>query len=458
MQITQVSDVVEPFYWSDVVNDDLILYQGRIELSHSDLTISGKGIIQFQSLPSPRVKLAFWSENLPENPFAVDIFFQAPARNLRIELLDLEGRIPDVAPGFDDTFTEAEATALLEKLNDQRSIDYNSSRLLLLRTLDNIEVLPGDRLKYVILSIMNFQPSRSGDRREKFHVGDFVVTLNDRASVETLKSVERGSGFAFTTACRIERIDAREFSIKKAEDVLSALWHALSFAHGAHVCLALMAGFAANDLPIYAKWHPTTADPWRTRLGWCDPDDIAGVAQVASHLGKSEGESRAITERWIRFYLTGNNPAPREAGTVLAFAGLESLSWWQLCVHDNWLDTETADGMKASSRIALFLKTARIPTEVPVELPKLQALCEDQNQKRKRSGPELLATTRNAIAHTTDLKRLLEQEELTEAWRLATWYLELAILFVCGYEGPDYVNRLNRAQYTGVLTTLPWIK
>lgn len=48
-----------------------------------------------------------------------------------------------------------------------------------------------------------------------------------------------------------------------------------------------------------------------------------------------------------------------------------------------------------------------------------------------------------------------DRDELLEAWQLAAWYLELAVVRLLGYEG-EYVSRLRLEGWIGDTEIVPW--
>lgn len=65
---------------------------------------------------------------------------------------------------------------------------------------------------------------------------------------------------------------------------------------------------------------------------------------------------------------------------------------------------------------------------------------------------------RNGVVHPP--KKLSDPEwptgdELFETWRLAAWYLELAILRVLGYSD-EYTSRLQLTGWAGETEPVPW--
>lgn len=73
-------------------------------------------------------------------------------------------------------------------------------------------------------------------------------------------------------------------------------------------------------------------------------------------------------------------------------------------------------------------------------------------------GPELLFNVRNGVIHPP--KELADPkwpdvDELFEAWQLGTWYLQLVILRLVGYNG-EYWSRLRLGRSEMDVAAVPW--
>jgi hypothetical protein len=128
---------------------------------------------------------------------------------------------------------------------------------------------------------------------------------------------------------------------------------------------------------------------------------------------------------------------------VEACSGLELLGWAVLQRHQ-WLTRDGLGRLPASGRVRLLLQWAGIPVELPTHLGALAGRRGRLSQPDV-AGPELIFDVRNNLVHPP--KRIDEPEwpdhnELLEAWQLATWYLELAVVRLLGYQG-EYVSRLR---------------
>lgn len=138
-------------------------------------------------------------------------------------------------------------------------------------------------------------------------------------------------------------------------------------------------------------------------------------------------------------------------------SGLELLAW-AILQHEDWLvDPSVRRRMKTAAVVRLLLKWAGIPTGVPGSLPVLGARL-GASGKAGWEGPEILFDLRNAMVHPPkhlDNVQWPEGEELVDAWLLGTWYLELALLRVLGYDG-EYWSRVRLNRPAGALEPVPW--
>jgi hypothetical protein len=105
----------------------------------------------------------------------------------------------------------------------------------------------------------------------------------------------------------------------------------------------------------------------------------------------------------------------------------------------------------------LLLQSAGIPIDLPADFSGLSTRQSRLGQP-SWAGPDLVFNVRNGVVHPP--KNLNDPEwpspdELFEAWRLATWYLELAIMQILGYN-EQYMSRLKLTSGAGQTEPVPW--
>jgi hypothetical protein len=163
-----------------------------------------------------------------------------------------------------------------------------------------------------------------------------------------------------------------------------------------------------------------------------------------------------VVTRAIHYMLAANSSEPLDVRIPVACSGLELLAWGVLQRH-KWLTTDALGKLPAGAVARLVLQWAGIPIDIPEGFEALTA-------RQTRIGqpdwmaPDVAFNIRNGLVHPP--KRLDEPDwptsvELREAWQLTTWYLELTIARVLGYQG-EYWSRLRLGRTQWGTEPVPW--
>jgi hypothetical protein len=164
-----------------------------------------------------------------------------------------------------------------------------------------------------------------------------------------------------------------------------------------------------------------------------------------------------VVDRAGRHLLAANGPEVLDVRIPVACSGLELLGWAVL-QRQQWLTRDGLGRLPAAGRVRLLLQWASIPVELPTQFGALAARRGRLGQT-DAAGPEVIFDVRNNLVHPP--RRIEEPEwpghsELFEAWQLATWYLELAVIRLLGYEG-EYVSRLRLGGWIGDTELVPLV-
>jgi hypothetical protein len=89
---------------------------------------------------------------------------------------------------------------------------------------------------------------------------------------------------------------------------------------------------------------------------------------------------------------------------------------------------------------------------VPEGLRQLESYARAKNL----DGPEIFTFIRNRLVHPPKPSTVQEKVPYYEAYCLAKWYLELAVLSVCEFRG-KYSNRTRSSRWVGQVENVPWI-
>jgi hypothetical protein len=234
----------------------------------------------------------------------------------------------------------------------------------------------------------------------------------------------------------------------------------LSLIAGQEIGVGPVVGLDAAGRVLWADWYaprfrPGQSAAWR----WC-PKHLMNQALPALATGLSsladDPALQQVVDRAGHHLLAANGPEVLDVRIPVACSGLELLGWAVLQRHQ-WLTRDGLAKLPASARVRLLLQWAGIPVELPAQFHELAAR-RRRLSKPDLAGPELVFDVRNSLVHPP--KRIEEpdwpdHDELVEAWQLATWYLELAVVRLLGYQG-EYVSRLRLEGWIGDTDLVPW--
>jgi hypothetical protein len=243
------------------------------------------------------------------------------------------------------------------------------------------------------------------------------------------------------------------------ERLSSQVFLLLSLIAGQEIGVGPVVGVDATGRVVWADWYAPRFRPEQAAWRWCPRDQVnnalPALATGLSSLAYDPALQQVI-DRAGHHLLAANGPETLDVRIPVACSGLELLGWAVLQRHQ-WLTRDGLGRLPASARVRLLLQWAGVPVELPAQFGALAARRGRLGQP-DFAGPEVLFDVRNNLVHPP--KRIEEPEwphhdELLEAWQLATWYLELAIIRLLGYKG-EYVSRLRLGGWIGDTEPVPW--
>jgi hypothetical protein len=243
------------------------------------------------------------------------------------------------------------------------------------------------------------------------------------------------------------------------ERLCSQVFLLSSLIAGQEIGIAPVAGVDAAGQVVWADWGAPRFRPEQSAWRWCSRDRVnQALPALATGLSSLADDPalQQVVDRAGRHLLAANGPEVLDVRIPVACSGLELLGWAVL-QRQQWLTKEGLSRLPAKSRVRLLLQWAGIPVELPDQFDALAARRGRLGQSDV-AGPEVLFDVRNNLVHPP--KRIDEPEwpdhdQLLEAWQLATWYLELAVVRLLGYKG-DYVSRLRLGGWDLDTEPVPW--
>ncbi len=267
---------------------------------------------------------------------------------------------------------------------------------------------------------------------------------------DTLKSLDETGGYGLTHIGFLQKVDGTSFNGKTAEEMLNALRYFLSFSKGIWCNPCLAVGFDDKENRVWESWA-SPKEGWSKPSSWFDTQHCEQLINLfPGFMTKWEDEDwREALGEVIYWYLSSNiSSRGIDNGIILTQAAIERLSFEYAVKHKRLIESEGFKNLRASDKLRLLLSSLDIPIDIPASTPELK-------QFNWIDAPHAITEIRNSLVHPEHKRRGKFDEVFYPAWKLGQWYLELAMLRVCGYFG-TYSNRLVPERWVGTVESVPW--
>jgi hypothetical protein len=255
----------------------------------------------------------------------------------------------------------------------------------------------------------------------------------------------------------LSRVDGMEFDGETAKQMMLDLRLFFTFSQGVFCPPVMPVGYDKTENRVWALGL-SPHQPVKNAMSWFDPHHSEQLAQLFPHfMGKLEDKRWKKTFHTIIYwYSRSNNTSGSgiDTGIILTQIAIERLAYEYAVNHKKMIESNGFKDLKASDKFRLLFASLDIPMVIPSNLLKIQKVV-------KKFGyidpPHFLTEIRNAMVHPEHKRHNDFSGLYYDAWRLGMWYLELAVLRLCNYEG-TYVNRLTDEYWVGQVEDVPWCK
>lgn len=276
-------------------------------------------------------------------------------------------------------------------------------------------------------------------------LGAWEATIDARPDLPaTLSEAQRERLYAVTHTMSVRRSDRRDFPARDALSVRWALQVAFSFALGRWAAPVLAVGRDDAGVVLWTEWSPLHVDSPAKAHGrwWAEsrPEDLREFLALFVNRWLDPTQQHSLR------FLATSAIAAGESGFVeqrlmTALAALE---------HLHWITYGRDDGT-ADHRLRRLLTAASVGLHVVKEdQPALARFAAGAD------GPKVLIRIRHALTHPKEPQEVYGHSGLLgEASRLASRYLDLALLRHLGYGG-NVTDRTKTAGWSGDSRPVPW--
>jgi hypothetical protein len=380
-------------------------------------------------------------------------------QDLLIESEDFSGR---VSPFTDTDDLQLSVPGLGEPLDvviGQASWSSGGHSSLILRPLRTpcwfSKSRPLRSGRFVIVNFAHYWMGSPADLNFALMAGgwtaNFIAITENFLAIPTLKTDDE---FRATHQVEFSREDGSLFTDQEAQEFLSKLALFLSFCRGQWVGVSRVVGLDDSGEAALEQWGTGRVSTWREPSGWLDEHHGNCIGQLYEKFSL-----RLLHESWLDavshvvywFARADTNNVGPDGACILLQAALERLAWHVLVRERNAISERGFRDLTAADQLRLMLNILSIPTTIPSGLTQLHTL----GRSRTLDGPEVFTLIRNRLTHPPKLSARQEQLPYYEAYCLAQWYVELAILSACGYTG-EYGNRTILRRWKGQVEKAPW--
>lgn len=235
-------------------------------------------------------------------------------------------------------------------------------------------------------------------------------------------------------------------TLDEAREILFEFSSFMTFLNGRNTAAMFATGIHEGKI-LWQDFTDYHTDSYRNVTTWPNVNEITSFNDCHLRfveLWKNE-ENRSFLHSAISWYCMCNgDSSPRESALIMAQATLELLYNWLLIETKGLILGKDAENLNASNKIRLLLSQIGISYEAPAHFKHLSEYIEKTDELS--DAPDAIVGIRNAVVHGQlgKRKKVWEMHYRTkyEALQLCVWYIELALLYILGFDGL-YLNRCS---------------
>lgn len=287
------------------------------------------------------------------------------------------------------------------------------------------------------------------------------IIIDKRADYnDLLMELKNTGGYIPLYTGILQKKSGRSISFKESNDVINCMKHFLDFLNGRR-CSALFQVGIYKGVEKWKDYTPSLPDPYKYVTTWprfAFDAHLNDMWKRFYELYQDEGDRDCLTSI-IYWYVEANGNTSRlEASIVMVQNALELMYNWLIVEKRKIIIGEESLNLSASNKIRLLLSQINVEATIPESFVELQKYSQNKKGVTPNDAPEILVYVRNAIVHSSEVKRkaLIETSDVvkSQVTHLGIWYIELIMLHIFGYQG-KYFNRTDSKG--DIEQSVPWV-
>jgi hypothetical protein len=286
-----------------------------------------------------------------------------------------------------------------------------------------------------------------------------VLLTNVDAGGRLANQATNVAGNAITYFGEARRVDGGPMTGDAADKLLECLHYFMSFCMGYWVPPMLPVGVADNAEVVWTRWGSWRFDSARSRPGWLDRMNADSLPRLLpGFLNRWNNPPwGTVTRQMVHWHVASNRgDADVEMLFVNALAGLELTAAVVLCELLGRCTEQQYRPRKAVDNLRELLQWAHVQSAVPDCMGELKV---NAAARSCVDGPQAITEMRNWLVHPRRSNRAslatLPGDCLWQAYQLAMYYFDLALLHWFGYGG-KMSSRAMCPRFVGEVVDVPW--
>ena len=427
-----INNIVIPMF--NFNTESITLYKGDSKIVRKEVEYDGYAEIKFNFLPKANIR--------------IEAEYDDPLLSSLINDKEVDFSINNSKPSVFVVSSSMQSEPVKTKL------EFVSKQ-------SDIQIISNEKeeAKYITFHLFNFFSVTLKDGSEMAVFNDGVMCrLNyfylesklykikiqsTRDTNSNIDNIKKDGISRLTQVGRIEKKDS-SISIEEYKELQYTLTYFLSFTKGSWINPCCSIGQKGQGQLAFRILN-APKNEWKSLSSWLDPlQNLSSISEFFPlFMNKWESERWKDTLEEVIYWFLNANDGSRgiDAGLILAQTALERLSFEYVVHEKKLLSIKGFKDLWASDKFRILFSSLNIPLDIPTELI---SLLKEAKKDNWLDAPHALTVIRNSLVHPEHKKHgKYDFNVFHESHTLSLWYLEIAILAICGFKG-EYSNRIKR--------------
>jgi len=290
---------------------------------------------------------------------------------------------------------------------------------------------------------------------------NFKIIIEKRLNFENYqKQLKNFGGYLLLYFGELTSNRNKPIDFSTSENILGELSLFITFINSRRVSILFRKGQFEKDILWQDFTHYENAT-YQNVFGWVVPTETDKLNILWGNFRSiySSQDGKDFLQNVIQWYIDSMNSFSNVIGGIItAQTALELLFNWLVIEKKKMIIGKDAENINASNKLRLLLAVINVNSETPHKFADLKKYIDDNSNIN--DALEAIVSIRNAAVHAQKEKRKklaeINIETKLQALKLSQKYIELAILYILGYNGNFFDRTFNSVYKIECIQPVPW--